>query len=282
MKIYPIHTGNFKLDGGAMFGVVPKTMWSNSYPHDENNMIPLAMRCMLADYGDRKVLINNGIGNKQGKKFFKYFQPHGEHSLEKSLAGLGYTVDDITDMFLTHLHFDHCGGSIKYSDEGQTLEPVFKNATYWISKRQWEWAVKPNAREKASFLKENIFPIEESGQLQLFDNNPELFPGFNVRQYDGHCQGQAIPFIEYKGKTIVFMSDLLPTVAHMPLPWVMAFDTQPLITLEEKKAFFEEAVKNDYLLFLEHDNKTEACTVKMTEKGARPDQLTTLKDYFGE
>lgn len=281
MKIYPIHTGNFKLDGGAMFGVVPKTLWSKVYPNDENNMIPLAMRCMLVDYGDRKVLINNGIGDKQSEKFFKHFYPHGEESLDRSLAKVGYTVNDITDIFLTHLHFDHCGGSIKYAEDGETLVPVFKNAKYWIGKRQWDWAVAPNAREKASFLKENILPIKESGQLELFEGEPELFPGFKVRQYDGHSQGQSIPFINYNGKTLVFMSDLLPTTAHMPLPWVMAFDTQPLKTLDEKKAFFKEAIENEYLLFMEHDINTEACTVKSTEKGPRPDHFTTLEKYFG-
>ena len=279
MHLHVIETGNLKLDGGAMFGVVPKTIWNEVYPADENNLCNWAMRCLLVIDGDRKILIDNGIGDKQDEKFLKHYYLNGEATLEKSLANLGYTTDDITDMVLTHLHFDHCGGSIKKVGEDK-YEPAFKNATYWISRPQWEWATQPNRREKASFLKENIFPIHESGQLKLVEKEGELLPGISVKFYNGHTDGQLIPFIRYNDKTIVFMADLLPSAAHVPLPYVMAFDTRPLVTLREKEAFFIEAVAGNYVLFLEHDLYNECCTLVETEKGTRVKQKSNLEEIL--
>ncbi len=278
MQLFAIPTGNFKLDGGAMFGVVPKSLWSKHYPADENNLINMAMRCLLVVDGDRKILINNGMGDKQSEKFFGHYYRNGDDSLVKSLAAHGFAPDDITDMFLTHLHFDHCGGSVKYKADGNGFETVFPNATYWISQRQWDWAMHANRRESASFLKENIKPIEESERLKLFDQAGELFPGIEVKMYNGHTDGQAIPFIQYKGKTIVFTSDLLPTSAHLPLPWVMSYDTRPLITLDEKEQFLEEVLEKNYILFFEHDLYTECCTLVMTEKGIKVDKRFHLGD----
>ncbi|MBV2247744.1 MAG: MBL fold metallo-hydrolase [Lentimicrobium sp.] len=278
MQLFAIPTGNFKLDGGAMFGVVPKSLWSKNYPSDENNLINMAMRCLLIVDEDRKILINNGIGDKQSEKFFSHYHLNGDDSLLKSLAAAGYKPEDITDMFLTHLHFDHCGGSVKYTSDGNAFETVFPNATYWISGQQWDWAMNANRRESASFLRENIKPIEESGRLKLFDHPGELFPGIEIRFYNGHTEGQAIPFISYKGKTLVFTSDLLPTHAHLPLPWVMSYDTRPLITLDEKETFLEEAVKNGYILYFEHDLYTECCTLKQTEKGIKVDKVFKLNE----
>lgn len=269
MKLYSIETGNLKLDGGAMFGVVPKTMWSKKYPADENNLINLAMRCLLVIDGDRKILIDNGIGEKQDEKFLKHFHLNGEDTLESSLAKLGLSKDDITDMVLTHLHFDHTGGSIEWNEDKTKLVPAFKNAKYWVSKAQWEWATKPNKREKASFLGENIQPMEESGQLNIIEEEGELFPNFNVKLYNGHTDGQVIPHINYNGRTVVFMADLLPSTAHIPIPWVMAYDTRPLLTLQEKEQFYEEAIENDYVLFFEHDIFNECCTLEQTLKGPK-------------
>jgi glyoxylase-like metal-dependent hydrolase (beta-lactamase superfamily II) len=277
MELYKIETGNFKLDGGAMFGVVPKVIWNDVYPSDDNNLCNWAMRCLLVVDGDRKILIDNGIGTKQDEKFLRHYHLNGDDTLEKSLARAGFSADDITDMVITHLHFDHCGGSIKKTGENE-FEPVFKNATYWISKEQWDWATHPNRREKASFLKENIFPIEESGQLRLVEKEGELFPNFNIRFFNGHTGGQLIPYINYNGKTVVFMADLLPSTAHIPMPYIMAYDTRPLITLKEKEEFFDEAIKNNYILFFEHDIYYECCTLKMTEKGPRADKTFRLKD----
>jgi glyoxylase-like metal-dependent hydrolase (beta-lactamase superfamily II) len=279
MNLHVIETGNLKLDGGAMFGVVPKTIWSEVYPSDENNLCNWSMRCLLVIDGDRKILIDNGIGDKQDEKFLKHYYLNGEATLENSLAKLGYTADDITDMVLTHLHFDHCGGSIKKAGEDK-YEPAFKNATYWISRPQWEWATQPNRREKASFLKENIFPIHESGQLKLVEKEGELLPGIHVKFYNGHSDGQMIPFIKYGDKTIVFMADLLPSAAHVPLPYVMAFDTRPLVTLKEKEDFFKEAVTENYILFLEHDLYNECCTLIETEKGTRVKQKSKLEEIL--
>lgn len=278
MKLFAIPTGNFMLDGGAMFGVVPKSLWSKHYPADENNLINMAMRCLLVVDGDRKILINNGMGDKQSEKFFGHYYLNGDDSLVKSLAVHGYSPEDITDMFLTHLHFDHCGGSVKYTADGKGFETVFPNATYWISQQQWDWAMHANRRESASFLKENIKPIEESGRLRLFDQAGELFPGIEVKFYNGHTDGQVIPFIQYKGQTLVFTSDLLPTAAHLPLPWVMSYDTRPLITLNEKEQFLQEALENNYILFFEHDLYTECCTLVMTEKGIKVEKRFKLED----
>lgn len=267
MELYPIPTGHFKLDGGAMFGVVPKSLWSKAYPSDENNMIDMVMRCLLIIDGDRRILINNGIGDKQSEKFFSRFYLSGEESLVGSLARHGFKPEDITDMFLTHLHFDHCGGSVKLKSDKSGYEITFPNANYHISSAQWNWAMNSNKRESASFLIENIKPIEDSGKLRLFNDGDDLFDNIKIRLFNGHTDGQAIPFISYKGRTVVFTSDMLPTRAHVPLPWIMSYDTRPLITLDEKESFLNEAADNDYILFLEHDAYNECFKVQRTEKG---------------
>ncbi|MDE0536051.1 MULTISPECIES: MBL fold metallo-hydrolase [unclassified Tenacibaculum] len=274
MRIYPIETGNFKLDGGAMFGVVPKSIWQKTNPADENNMISMGMRCMLIEDGNRLTLIDTGIGNKQSDKFFGYYYLYGDFSLDTSLAKYGFHRDDITDVFLTHLHFDHCGGAIQWNKDRTGYEPAFKNARFWSNQRHWDWAVHPNAREKASFLQENILPIEESGQLNFLHLNARDYVGFDVLFKDGHTEKQMLPKIEYQGKTLVFMADLLPTAGHVPLPYVMGYDTRPLLTLKEKEAFLKEAADKEFYLFLEHDAYNEVITVKHTEKGVR------LKDTF--
>ena len=269
MQLFAINTGNLKLDGGAMFGVVPKVMWSKLYRCDENNLCNWIMRCLLIVDGDRKILIDTGIGNKQSEKFFSNYYLNGDASLDKSLAEHGFTVDDITDVILTHLHFDHCGDAIRWNADKTDYIPTFKNATYYISRKQWEWATHPNNREKASFLKENILPIGEKAKMKLIDEDSEIMPGINIRLFYGHTDGQMIPFISYKGKTVVYMADVLPSTAHIPLPYVMSYDTRPLITLEEKEKFLKEAAQNEYILFFEHDLYHEACTVEETEKGVR-------------
>lgn len=274
MKLYTVNAGHFKLDGGAMFGVVPKSMWQKLNPPDENNLCSWAMRCLLIQHEDRLILIDNGMGNKQDEKFFGHYYLHGDDTLEKSLAKHGFSKDDITDVFLTHLHFDHCGGSIV--KEGDSLVPAFKNAKYWSNKDHWQWATVPNDREKASFLKENILPIMESGQLHFIDHQEgaEFFPGFKIRFVNGHTDAMMLPQLTYKGKTIIYMADLLPSAAHLPIPYVMAYDTRPLFTLEEKKSFLEEACNGDYILYFEHDPEIECCSLQMTPKGVR------VKDTF--
>lgn len=280
MQIYPIETGNFKLDGGAMFGVVPKSIWQRTNPADANNLIDLAMRCLLIEDGDRLILIDTGIGNKQSDKFFGYYYLFGDFSLNSSLKKHGFSPDDITDVFLTHLHFDHCGGAIKHNANQTGYKPAFKNAIYWSNKNHWKWATQPNSRERASFLKENIIPIEESGQLKFLDFNKNQQIGFDVFVADGHTEKQMLPKIKYKNKTLVFVADLLPTVGHIPLPYVMGYDTRPLLTLKEKEAFLKEAADNNYYLFLEHDAYNEVCTVKHTEKGVRLNQIHKFTDIF--
>ncbi len=274
MKLHTINTGFFKLDGGAMFGVVPKTIWQKGNPADENNLCTWAMRCLLIEDGDRLILIDNGIGNKQDDKFFGHYHLHGDDTLDKSLAKVGFSRADITDVFLTHLHFDHCGGSIERI--GDKLRPAFKNAFYWTNKQHWDWAIHPNAREKASFLKENILPIEESGQLRFVETKDGIafHDGISIRFAFGHTDAMMLPQIQYKDKTIVYMADLLPSVGHIPLPYVMAYDMFPLQTLNEKKDFLEEAANKEYILYLEHDPINECCTVQQTEKGIK------LKDTF--
>lgn len=281
MKLHVINTGLFKLDGGAMFGVVPKTLWSKTNPADENNMCTWAMRCLLVEDGNRLILIDNGIGNKQDAKFFSHYYLHGDATLSKSLAELGFHEDDITDMFLTHLHFDHCGGSIKYKEDKNGVETVFKNATYWSNSQHWRWATEPNAREKASFLKENILPIKESGQLKFIETGLELGDTFSFLVTRGHTDAMMIPHIKYKNKTVVFMADLLPSAGHIPLPYVMGYDTRPLLTLEEKGAFLKRAADEEFVLFFEHDSVNECCTLQHTEKGIRLKEAFSLKDYFG-
>jgi len=275
MKIYPINTGNFKLDGGAMFGVVPKTLWQRTNPADTNNMCNWSMRCMLIEDGDRLMLIDTGIGDKQTEKFFSYYYMFGNDSLKSSIEALGFGLDQITDVFLTHLHFDHCGGGIVRQGENG-FRPFFINATYWSNEKHWKWATEPNAREKASFLSENILPIQESGQLKFIDRigdyTPNVFNNIDVLFVDGHTESQMIPHIKYKGKTLVFMADLLPSTGHIPLPYVMGYDTRPLITLGEKAKFLTKAAKEEFVLFLEHDYNNECCTLKMTDRGVKLDE----------
>lgn len=282
MKLYTIETGYFKLDGGAMFGVVPKTIWQKLNPADENNLCNWAMRCLLIEDGQRLILIDNGIGTKQDAKFFSHYYLNGDDSLDKSLAKYGFHRDDITDMFLTHLHFDHCGGSILR--EGEKLIPAFKNATYWSNKKHWDWAVHPNDREKASFLKENILPIEESGQLKFVHSesavNEAGISDVSVRFVNGHTEAMMLPQIKYKDKTIVYMADLLPSAGHIPIPYVMAYDMFPLTTLNEKKSFLKEAVENNYILFFEHDPQIECCDLQLTEKGIRPKNTFKLEEII--
>ncbi len=278
MELFTVDTGFFKLDGGAMFGVVPKSIWSRTNPSDENNLCPWAMRCLLVSDGNRLVLIDNGIGDKQDARFFSHYYLHGDASLAKSLQQLGVHPTDITDVFLTHLHFDHCGGSVKYGSHGQ-YELTFPRATYWTNEAHWNWATVPNPREKASFLEENILPLQEHGVLNYLDlATKSLFPGFDFLTMDGHTDKQMLPKMQYKGRTLVFMADLLPSVGHIPLPYVMGYDTRPLLTLQEKQLFLEEAAQNNYVLFLEHDSVNECCTVKMTEKGVRVDQTFRLDE----
>ena len=278
MELYTINTGFFKLDGGAMFGVVPKVLWSRTNPSDENNLCNWAMRCLLAVDGDRVVLIDNGIGDKQDAKFFSLYYLHGDDSLQKSLHRLGVNFNQVTDNFLTHLHFDHCGGGIRYGSHGQ-YEMTFPRATYWSNSEHWQWATVPNPREKASFLTENILPMQDLGHLKFLDlSQKSLFPGFDFITVDGHTDKQMLPKIQYKGKTVVFVADLLPSVGHIPLPYVMGYDTRPLLTMTEKQAFLEEAAREEYVLFLEHDPVNECCTVKMTDRGVRLDQTFRLDE----
>jgi len=288
MKLYTINTGYFKLDGGAMFGVVPKSIWNKLNPANENNMCSWALRCLLIEDGNRLILVDNGMGNKQDPKFFGHYYLHGDDTLEISLGAHGFSKDDITDVFLTHLHFDHCGGSIQR--DGDRLLPAFSNAVYWSNHDHWQWATMPNEREKASFLKENILPIKESGQLQ-FINVPEKGLGANgklsstpftdaisVRFVNGHTDKMMLPQICYKGQTIVYMADLLPSVAHIPIPYIMAYDMFPLTSMTEKKAFLQEAVENDYILYFEHDLVNECCRLQATDKGIRQKDCFRLQD----
>ena len=284
MQIHVLNTGYFKLDGGAMFGVVPKSLWSRTNPAYVNNMCSWALRSLLIEDGNRLILIDTGMGDKQSDKFFSHYYLHGDDSLEKSLKKLGFHRDDITDVFLTHLHFDHCGGAVEWNVQKNGFRPSFKNATYWSTKDHWEWAINPNDREKASFLKENIAPIEESGQLKFIEKKgnytKDVFDNFDVLFVDGHTESMMIPHIKYKNKTLVFMADLLPSVGHIPLPYVMGYDTRPLITLKEKGIFLNQAMNEKYVLFLEHDAVNECCTLKDTEKGVRLDESFDFKSMF--
>ena len=285
MKLYPIETGNFKLDGGAMFGVVPKSIWNSTNPADSKNMIDMAARSLLIEDGDRLILIDTGMGNKQSDKFFGYYYQWGNHTLDRSLQKFGFHRDDITDVFMTHLHFDHCGGSIQWNKDRTGYEPAFKNAHFWTNEDHWQWATIPNMREKASFLQENLLPMQESGRLKFIKKdegaylkNSEL--GFGILFVDGHTDKQMLPHISYKGKTLVFTADLVPTAGHIPVPYVMGYDTRPLLSMEEKQLFMNEAVANDYFLFLEHDAHNEICTLKNTKKGVRLDQIHTFNEIF--
>ncbi len=284
MTIHSINTGNFKLDGGAMFGVVPKSIWSRTNPADSNNLCDWAMRSLIIEQDNRLILIDTGIGDKQEDKFFAHFHLSETDLFEQKLNNLGYSKSDITDVFLTHLHFDHCGGAIQWNKTRTGYEPAFRNAIYWSNEQHWEWATKPNPREKASFLKENILPIQESGQLQFIERTgsvaSQIFPGMDALFVDGHTESMMLPKISYKGKTLVFMADLLPSVGHLPLPYIMGYDTRPLITMTEKEKFLDEAVKNNYILFFEHDRVNECCTVQQTDKGVRMDQSFRFEDFF--
>ncbi len=286
MKLYTVNSGYFKLDGGAMFGVVPKSMWNKLNPADENNMCSWALRCLLIEDGNRLVLVDTGMGDKQDARFFGHYYLHGNDTLDSALAKHGFSKDDITDVLLTHLHFDHCGGSI--IRQGDQLVPAFKNAIYWSNEQHWQWAVQPNEREKASFLKENILPIQQSGQLQFidvpssgFDDKGQLATaGFtdhiSIRFVSGHTEKMMLPQIRYKDNTLVYMADLLPSVAHIPIPYVMAYDMQPLVTLHEKRSFLQEAIENNYILYFEHDPLQECCTLQPTEKGIRYRELFSV------
>ena len=285
MKIYPIEAGNFKLDGGAMFGVVPKTIWNKTNPADENNLIDIAARCMLVEDGNRLILIDTGMGNKQSEKFFSYYSLWGNESLDNSLAKHGFHRDDVTYVFMTHLHFDHCGGSVNWNHDKTGFEVAFKNAKFWTNDNHWDWATKPNAREKASFLSENILPMQESGQLNFiqrpngdFGFSKEM--NFDIFFVDGHTEKMMIPHIKYKDKTIVFCADLIPTAGHLPLPYVMGYDTRPLLTMPEKSKFLTSAAENNYFLWLEHDAHNQIITVEMTEKGVRMKEVFRCEDVL--
>jgi glyoxylase-like metal-dependent hydrolase (beta-lactamase superfamily II) len=284
MKIHPLNTGNFKLDGGAMFGVVPKMVWQKTNPADQNNLCDWSMRSMLIEDGERLILIDAGIGDKQSEKFFSHYYLSGNDSLIGNLKQLGFSPDDVTDVFLTHLHFDHCGGAIQWNKERTGFEPVFKKAIYWSTENHWQWATVPNPREKASFLSENILPIQESGQLKFIERTGDftknIFPNFDVLFVDGHTESMMIPHIQYKGKTLVFMADLLPSVGHIPLPYVMGYDTRPLLTMTEKEKFLHTATDQEFVLFLEHDSVNECCTLQMTEKGPRLGEAFRFIDLF--
>ncbi|KAA2245656.1 MBL fold metallo-hydrolase [Chitinophaga agrisoli] len=278
MELYTIETGFFKLDGGAMFGVVPKSIWHKLNPADENNMCTWAMRCLLIKDGQRLILVDTGIGDKQDAKFFSYYYLHGEATLDKSLAAHGFHRDDITDVFLTHLHFDHCGGAIVR--QGDKLAPAFKNAVYWSNPEHWKWATQPNEREKASFLKDNILPIQESGQLQFVDKQEGIAfkDSMSIRFVNGHTDAMMLPQIRYKDKTILYMADLVPSIGHLPISYVMAYDMFPLTSLQERKSFLQEALDNQYVLYFEHDPKTECCTLQQTERGIRAGETFSLKE----
>ena len=285
MKLHPIEAGNFKLDGGAMFGVVPKTIWNKTNPADENNLIDIAARCLLIEDGNRLTLIDTGMGNKQSDKFFGYYSLWGDHSLDKSLKNAGFHRDDITDVFMTHLHFDHCGGSVNWNKDKTGYEVAFKNAKFWTNDNHWEWATKPNAREKASFLHENLIPMQESGQLQFINRPDSDFGfsselGFDIFYADGHTEKQMLPHINYNGKTIVFCADMLPTAGHIPIPYVTGYDTRPLMSMDEKQIFLNNAADNNYYLWLEHDAHNQTITVQHTEKGVRLKEIFKCEDIL--
>lgn len=276
MNLHVIDTGKFKLDGGAMFGVVPKVIWQKLVEADENNLCTWAMRCLLIEEGNRLILVDTGIGDKQSEKFFSYYYRSDIQTLEESLKKKGFGLDDVTDVFLTHLHFDHCGGAVERMGDG-SLKPVFKNATYWSNQSHWDWAINPNPREKASFLKENIMPIQESGQLKMIDpgtQNHDL--PFEVLFFDGHTEKQMVPKMNYKGRELVYVADLIPSFAHVPLPYVIGYDTRPLITMQEKKEFLKNTVDNNGVLFFEHDAINECASLKITERGVAIDELFPL------
>ena len=277
MNLHVIDTGYFKLDGGAMFGVVPKSLWSRHYPADNDNLCTWALRCLLIEKGDRLILIDTGLGDKQSEKFFSFFQPHGDQSLLQSIKDKGYLPNDITDVLLTHLHFDHCGGAVSKNKDG-SLAPTFKNATYWSNKKHWDWAIKPNLREKASFLKENFAPLIEEDQVKFLNDGESLIEGVSVKEVHGHTEAMLIPHIEYKNRTIVYMADLMPSTAHIPMPYVMGYDIRPLVTLDERATFYKEAIEHDYILFFEHDKEHECGVLKQGERRIELDRTFALSE----
>lgn len=266
-ELYIIMAEHFRLDGGACFGVVPKSIWSKNWKADDNNMLPVCARCLLVRDGDRLILVDTGIGQKQSGKFIEYLYLSGDDSLEVSLAKHGFSPADITDVLHTHLHFDHCGGSIKFNHDRSGFEPAFPNANLWCSRAQWEWAMNPNVREGASYLKENLLPLQDSGKLKFIEGDGDFSQNIFVKLFNGHTAGQVIPHIRHKGKVIVFMADFIPTPYHIPLAYVPSYDTRPLETMEEKKEFLKTAAENNYILFYEHDDRFEAGRVEKTEKG---------------
>jgi len=276
MRLYLLETGYFKLDGGAMFGVVPQSIWKNLNPSDSNNMCTWAMRSLLLETEKSLILIYTGIGTKQSEKFFSYYYLHGKDSLIASLNERGFGPEQITDVFLTHLHFDHVGGATKR--EGENLVPTFSNATYWSNEAHWSWAENPNPREKASFLKENFLPILENGQLSFLNNSGQDFPAFYYLCMDGHTEKMMLPSILFKGKRVVFVSDLIPSLGHIPLAYLMAYDVRPLVTMQEKKAFLQAAAAENWILVFQHDPVHECCTVKFSEKGVVVDETFKLED----
>lgn len=283
MRLHPIEAGNFMLDGGAMFGVVPKTLWERTNPSDDKNRIEMASRCLLVEEGKRLILIDTGMGNKQGDSFFRHYGLWGDYSLVSSLALAGFHPDDITDVFFTHLHFDHCGGAVNKDNSGKLI-PAFKNAYYWVHKSHWEWATFPNAREKASFLPDNILPLEQSGQLKFIEGpGPYIketpFP-FSIQLIDGHTEKQMLPLIEYQGKKILYAADLVPTVGHIPIPYIMGYDTRPLLTLKEKEQILRNSFEKEVLLFLQHDPHHQLISLQNTEKGIRMENHFKFKSYF--
>ena len=281
MNVYPIEAGNFKLDGGAMFGVVPKSLWTKTNPADADNMIEMSSRCMLVENSGKLILVDTGMGDKQSEKFFKHYKRWGNDNLVKSINSAGFSVDDITDVLLTHLHFDHCGGAVVWDSSKESYDVLFKNANYWSNESHWGWATNPNPREKASFLDENLFPIKESGQLKFINNMSKGFNyceelGLEVLCVDGHTEKQMIPKIKYKGREIVYAADLIPTAGHIPVPYIMGYDVRPLITMIEKTDFLNEAYENEYLLFMEHYPYHQLVSLKKTEKGIRFDKSFSI------
>ena len=280
MNLYIIDTGYFKLDGGAMFGVVPKTLWNKHNPADDKNLCSWAMRCLLIEDGDRLILVDTGLGDKQDDKFFGFYDLHGDATLIGSIKKAGFTPEDITDVILTHLHFDHVGGAVKHNTDKSVLVPTFSNATYWSNTSHWEWATNPNPRERASFLKENILPIKESGQLKFIENEKSPFTNIDFIHVNGHTEQMMLPVIHYKNQKIIYAADLIPSSFHLPLPWVMSYDVRPLLTMQEKESVLKQAAEEKCILLFEHDPTYEAAVVEQTEKGVKILERGDLRNFI--